>query len=533
MRISGKDLPKPLKLTSSSKLHETQEVYVVGFPFGKKLGANVSVNKSSVSSLRKEHGFLKEVQLHGGVHPGNSGGPVVDTEGQLVGIAVAAVAGTTISFAIPSDHVAGFLMGKLNDYGTDLAVRDGDKIKILYHLNFVDPLGLIKSVRIETFQGPRDKPHPLSLKRPEPRPGETEIVTVDVPYERQQSIAGELLVEPLKDPKFVYWFRPVYLNGAKKEFFCLELAGMNSAPAERKPITIKFQPYGETSCLELTNDSAFRIRSSGGQEESHSLLTKLVVDPTYIPAAKAGDPTRLLWHYMQFSILAKKNGEPVKAESEFKLIADNVVRIASSVELDSDGTPLHTSVDFGKSDAKLRGVLQEFNEHLLESLDLLLLSIPEGEVQPLQTFRVRRNVAAGMPEFSIGAEADLKFQYQGIHVFLPKQPAAIFTYSGTVRPPRGTQANISGLVFGRIEVNPKDGVILQGTADVKVDVDLSTARGITRLTGTLKSQLKPPTRDVPMHHAPRAPGRRRRRRARAVGVCRPGTTEVGRRLQAR
>ena len=140
----------------------------------------------------------------------------------------------------------------------------------------------------------------------------------------------------------------------------------------------------------------------------------------------------------QFSILAKKNGEPVKAESEFKLIADNVVRIASSVELDSDGTPLHTSVDFGKSDAKLRGVLQEFNEHLLESLDLLLLSIPEGEVQPLQTFRVRRNVAAGMPEFSIGAEADLKFQYQGIHVFLPKQPAAIFTYSGTVRPPRNS-----------------------------------------------------------------------------------------------
>ena len=42
---------------------------------------------------------------------------------------------------------------------------------------------------------------------------------------------------------------------------------------------------------------------------------------------------------------------------------------------------------------------------------------------------------------------------------------------------------------------------------------LSTARGITRLTGTLKSQLKPPTRDVPMHSAPRTPGRRRRRRA--------------------
>ena len=49
-----------------------------------ELGTEITVSETSVSSLRKDHatGKLAMVQVKGGMNPGNSGGPVVDVEGQ-------------------------------------------------------------------------------------------------------------------------------------------------------------------------------------------------------------------------------------------------------------------------------------------------------------------------------------------------------------------------------------------------------------------------------------------------------------------
>jgi len=51
--IRGKDLPEPLKVVQKP-LSETDVVFIFGFPFGKELGKNVTVSKSSISSLRKD-----------------------------------------------------------------------------------------------------------------------------------------------------------------------------------------------------------------------------------------------------------------------------------------------------------------------------------------------------------------------------------------------------------------------------------------------------------------------------------------------
>ncbi len=68
-----------------------------GFPFGKALSTTkgnpaVTVGKASVSSLRTgPDGGLAYVQIDGNLNPGNSGGPVVDAKGRLVGVAVATI----------------------------------------------------------------------------------------------------------------------------------------------------------------------------------------------------------------------------------------------------------------------------------------------------------------------------------------------------------------------------------------------------------------------------------------------------------
>jgi serine protease Do len=96
-----------LKLGDVSGLFETEQVYAFGYPFGNALAADarsypaVSVNLGRISSLRQKGGVLESIQLDAQVNPGNSGGPVLDPDGTVVGIVEAGVPGSGVNFAIP------------------------------------------------------------------------------------------------------------------------------------------------------------------------------------------------------------------------------------------------------------------------------------------------------------------------------------------------------------------------------------------------------------------------------------------------
>lgn len=109
LRVAPDGLPEVLPLGSSAGLRETQELFVFGFPLGDIVGKKITVSTTTVSSLRRENGVLTAVQVNGGMHPGNSGGPLTDRAGQVVGVAVAGIRGTTINFAIPADQVDHFV----------------------------------------------------------------------------------------------------------------------------------------------------------------------------------------------------------------------------------------------------------------------------------------------------------------------------------------------------------------------------------------------------------------------------------------
>jgi S1-C subfamily serine protease len=108
LRVLPHSLPEPVPLGDSTGLRETHDVYIFGFPLGERLGKSITVSKSSVSSLRRDRPW-PEIQVNGGMHPGNSGGPVTDAHGRVVGVAVAGIVGTQLNFAIPSETVRTFL----------------------------------------------------------------------------------------------------------------------------------------------------------------------------------------------------------------------------------------------------------------------------------------------------------------------------------------------------------------------------------------------------------------------------------------
>ncbi len=95
LKVNGvKDFAQAIDLDRKAQLVETMPVFILGFPFGKALSMNkgnpnITINKGTVSSLREnDRGQMKAVQIDGALNPGNSGGPVVDDQGHLVGVAV-------------------------------------------------------------------------------------------------------------------------------------------------------------------------------------------------------------------------------------------------------------------------------------------------------------------------------------------------------------------------------------------------------------------------------------------------------------
>ncbi len=152
LKITGvKDLPKPIDLRPP-ELVETMQVYVFGFPFGKDLAIGVdnpaiSVNRASVSSIRtSKSGDIKVVQIDGDVNPGNSGGPVVDSNGQLVGVVVAKIRNTQIGMAIPTQELHLMLAGRVAPPKLSAGKADKSTLEISVEVGLVDPLEQIKSV---------------------------------------------------------------------------------------------------------------------------------------------------------------------------------------------------------------------------------------------------------------------------------------------------------------------------------------------------------------------------------------------------
>lgn len=109
VEVSGAVAPEPLKVSDTSGLLETHDVYAFGFPLGERLGHEITVTRTSVSSKRSGGPRGREIQLHGGLVPGNSGGPITDSSGRVVGVVVSMIGGTSINFAIAGDEAQTFL----------------------------------------------------------------------------------------------------------------------------------------------------------------------------------------------------------------------------------------------------------------------------------------------------------------------------------------------------------------------------------------------------------------------------------------
>jgi serine protease Do len=108
-------LAKPIALGSSADIKLGEWIAVLGNPFGEEVtvttGVLSSTGREAAGSLMQDRGmsyrtFRMFMQTDARIHRGNSGGPVLDTAGQIIGMAVATSDRVgELSFVLPIDRI--------------------------------------------------------------------------------------------------------------------------------------------------------------------------------------------------------------------------------------------------------------------------------------------------------------------------------------------------------------------------------------------------------------------------------------------
>jgi len=86
--LKGEFKPSTFFRFSIDNAQLLQVIYVAGYPFGRNVSSSVKVTKGIVSALIGVKDNTNQFQIDAALQPGNSGGPIIDTAGNVVGIAV-------------------------------------------------------------------------------------------------------------------------------------------------------------------------------------------------------------------------------------------------------------------------------------------------------------------------------------------------------------------------------------------------------------------------------------------------------------
>lgn len=132
IRFPGHSRPvfPPLAISQHAKCEVGDTIYVVGYPQISVQGLEAKVTKGIVSSLSGFKGQSDNIQMDAAIQGGNSGGPVVDERGNVIGVSVATLrGGQNVNYAIKMDAVNNFLAGHVKSKPSESAIDTKGMIK--------------------------------------------------------------------------------------------------------------------------------------------------------------------------------------------------------------------------------------------------------------------------------------------------------------------------------------------------------------------------------------------------------------------
>jgi serine protease Do len=104
----GLEVPQ-VNMADPTVLREGDPIVAIGHPFELKYTATQGI----VSKVKRVYNNLNYIQIDAAINPGNSGGPLVNAQGEVVGVNTFIIqGGDNLGFSLPVDY----LLKSLNDY---------------------------------------------------------------------------------------------------------------------------------------------------------------------------------------------------------------------------------------------------------------------------------------------------------------------------------------------------------------------------------------------------------------------------------
>lgn len=152
IKIEAKGLPA-LKIANANTVERQDVAYVFGFPFAQNIGTTLSVNVGRITSIQRNDKKMV-FQIDAAVNPGNSGGPLVNSRGEVIGVVVSKFlvkeAGFTVSeginFAMPITFALS-LLAHIPDFDFSAIGRETKELEAKTIDKIISPAVVLISVR--------------------------------------------------------------------------------------------------------------------------------------------------------------------------------------------------------------------------------------------------------------------------------------------------------------------------------------------------------------------------------------------------
>ena len=413
VRIKGKDLPPALPIAPSFDLVESQRLLTLGFPHGRNLegemGGGIKTtlktrNTYVTGRIPNEDGSIKFIQVEGGVDGGNSGGAVVDTNGNVVAIVDAELRGTNMKFVIPSEYAVHLLLGRILKVMPGQAISSGPTSRLPLAALIADPLKRLRRVEADIFVGRKPDTakgettfRPASDGEPAKLDGDGPASTVQLEYDPNQRLplgepykaSGEAVLPPV-GPNEVYWFRPHYFTADGKQRWAEAVVmEMGRYPVDARPAHLAIQHKVTTNAkdarrVEISTRQVSSFESEGGGGGGDQQLLANLLEKTIDVKKDTGD-ARVRIQYQDIHLPDATKDSFYRKQLRGVLESIKFLRGEFTVTKDGEFKSPHT--DWAEVPMSLRHpILRQFNEQIITALEDQSLVLPNKDVQPGDTW---------------------------------------------------------------------------------------------------------------------------------------------------
>jgi Trypsin-like peptidase domain len=491
LRVKSAGLPAALEVKSARYLRETQRVWVVGFPLGDRLGKEITVSDSSVSSLRRqENGLLSRVQVNGGMHPGNSGGPVVDAHGNVVGVAVSGFSGTQINFAVPGDYVQLILDGRISNLSLGQPTASGGKARVPVTITLIDPLRRMRHPFLEVWTGnPAPSSRPASNSRPATLPGDSNHDRQSL--DSKNSVARKEIVVPALPTGKVYWLQPGWIDAAGKPRWASARVCSMAAPVTARPALVSYRPRAGASTLVLNQWLTMKMSQLTVGDASLSVNSQGKLTET-VQGIDEERQAGIQLQYRDYNVEARMDNQVFGHDTELAALRRQLGGLAANLQVDEHGNPVSRRIDLKYQPWPLSDRLNAIHRDTEATIEAMSVPLPNKEVRPGESWQAERTLPMDLyGSWSPGGGLfDMTYSYVGSRPG-PAGTEAVLALSGKVRQSLGQSRWLKGEAEGSAVVDLQSGQVSQVDAAFAFELEMRIQNRVPgRTTGTLNLRLR-------------------------------------------